>query len=150
MIIACMGCHLHWLAVLLLPVALWVMKIFRHKGKKCPCDCHKNSMDKALRPVKINTKKPKCKPPKPMTETKGSYIPSPSQVLPPKRTTKLINGIPEEVYFVKKITKNHKCPCEECHETKEKSVERLDIETQEKLGIRKEVNLDKIERELNE
>jgi hypothetical protein len=39
--IACMGCNLHWLAVLLLPIALWVMKIFRHNGKKCPCDCHK-------------------------------------------------------------------------------------------------------------
>jgi hypothetical protein len=38
--IACMGCHLHWLAVLMLPVAVWVMKIIRHKRGKCPCDCH--------------------------------------------------------------------------------------------------------------
>lgn len=40
-LIACMGCHLHWLALFLLPFALWIMKVFRHKKGKCPCDCHK-------------------------------------------------------------------------------------------------------------
>jgi hypothetical protein len=48
MIIACAGCHLHWLAVVLLPIALWVFKIFRHKGGKCPCDCHKKPRKKYL------------------------------------------------------------------------------------------------------
>lgn len=56
-----MGCHLYWLAILLLPIALWVMKIFRHKDKKCLCDCHETKL----------------------------------------KTGKLINGISEDVYFVK-------------------------------------------------
>ena len=47
--------------------------------------CHRCSRcDEEFEGMKIPPM-PKCKPPKPMTESRGSYVPSPTQVLPPKR-----------------------------------------------------------------
>jgi hypothetical protein len=35
--IACIHCN--WLAIIFLPLALWVINKFR-KNHNCPCDCH--------------------------------------------------------------------------------------------------------------
>jgi hypothetical protein len=38
---ACFGCHFYVIALMLMPVASWVMKVIKHKKGECACECHK-------------------------------------------------------------------------------------------------------------
>ena len=38
---ACFGCHFYVIALMLMPIASWVMKVIKHKKDKCACECHK-------------------------------------------------------------------------------------------------------------
>lgn len=40
--LACFGCHFYIFALLLMPIASWVMKVIKHKKGKCECDCHED------------------------------------------------------------------------------------------------------------